>query len=304
MDLEANVEEAETTFSIEDMAKDLGGIEDDAHEDSDKEQPEGAEPGSEDVAKIKVGDKEFTAEQILEFEKGYMRQEDYTKKTQDVATARREIEDTIQRQTLNEFYGFNADKQPDKVQTDLEDIKDGSYVPTAEDLALMEPETRKVYQFAASVKAQSDDQKKILDSLQLQSEQRYMAEQYNERNSLMNGVYDKFVAGGMDTAAADVATADVFKTIRLEKLPYNQKTVQRVLDSNSTNTVDIEAIQRKAKEEAVAEYKAEKAKDATAGMAGASSSGSASNDITMDSFSDMSEDEQSRLMALELEGGD
>lgn len=42
--------------------------------------------------KIKIGDEEFTLEQIKEFRQGYLRQSDYTKKTQELADMRKELE--------------------------------------------------------------------------------------------------------------------------------------------------------------------------------------------------------------------
>lgn len=53
--------------------------------DDDKEET------TEEPAKIKVGDEEYTPEEILEFKKGYMRQSDYTRKTQELAEERKRL---------------------------------------------------------------------------------------------------------------------------------------------------------------------------------------------------------------------
>lgn len=44
---------------------------------------------------IKIGEKEYTPEQIAEFEKGYMRNDDYTRKTQALAKERREARQAL-----------------------------------------------------------------------------------------------------------------------------------------------------------------------------------------------------------------
>lgn len=55
--------------------------------------------GSEEVTipdKISIGDEEYTLDEINEFKQGYLRQSDYTKKTQELARQREEYENAIE----------------------------------------------------------------------------------------------------------------------------------------------------------------------------------------------------------------
>ena len=92
-----------------------------------------------DDPKFMLGDKEYTVSQIAELEKGNMRQDDYTKKTQEVATARREIEEYANKQALADYYKSNPQAQPTAAQSTGAAITD-------DDLALMEPEVRRLYE--------------------------------------------------------------------------------------------------------------------------------------------------------------
>lgn len=259
----------ETTDDIEAMAADLdaeSGVTDD--EESTEEEPTSDEAIEEvgDEVKIKVGDKEFTATEILEFQQGYMRQDDYTKKTQEVATARREIEEAMQKQVVDDYYN-QARPQPTAAP-------DGNVAITDDDLALMEPEVRRVYEVSKANAEKLAAIEAHNNAIEAQNFEREKAEQGRYLNNMLNGVYEQFKADGMSEADAGNAAADVFKTIRVEKLGYTQEAIDRVLASNKT--IDVDAIRK----ETLAEYRAEKEKDATAGLAGASANDAPITEMT------------------------
>jgi len=270
------------------MVADLGVDSGETDEDSVEEQPETDEPTGEgedtdEEPKIKVGDKEYTPSQILEFEKGYMRQADYTKKTQDIAAARREIEQAMQKQVLDDFYN----KPKPKVQP----TPDGNKELTDEDLALMEPETRRVYEVAKATEAR-------LAVIEAEAWERKRAEHDAYLTNTMDGFYKKLIDSGMDPTEADTTAAEVSRTVRTEKLPYSPKSFERVFNSNKT--VDVEAIRKSAREEALAEYKRQKAEDATAGLAGASANDAPTVDIIPADLDRDDPDTLIRMMAQDI----
>lgn len=276
-------ENIEITDDFDSMVADLDVESGETDEDSDEEQPETAEPkGDDEEPKIKVGDKEYTPSQILEFEKGYMRQADYTKKTQDIAAARREVEELAQKQVLDDFYN----KAKPKVVAPV----NGNTALTEDDLALMEPETRRVYELANATRAE-------VEALKADAWERKRVEHDAYLTNTMDGFYNKLIADGMDPTEADTTAAEVSRTVRTEKLPYSPKSFERVF--NSDKKVDVEAIRKSAREEALAEYKRMKAEDATAGLAGGSANDAPTIDIVPADLERTDPEALTRLMALD-----
>jgi hypothetical protein len=77
----------------------------------------GDEETTEEPVKIKVGDEEYTPEEILEFKKGYMRQSDYTRKTQELAEERKRLSSKSTKDDDDE------DATKSKPNKDVEDLR-------------------------------------------------------------------------------------------------------------------------------------------------------------------------------------
>lgn len=76
-------------------------------EDTSKNEPKTpVEPEEPIIEKIKIGEEEFTPEEVAEWRQGYLRQSDYTKKTQDVANQRKELQEAVE---LYEYLKANPD---------------------------------------------------------------------------------------------------------------------------------------------------------------------------------------------------
>lgn len=83
-------------------------------------QEENAEPTQTEPQKFNIdGLGEFTAEEIKEFRNGYMRQSDYTRKTQEIARQKQEIE-TLRTQVQNPAYAGSPIAQRTQPQSELE----------------------------------------------------------------------------------------------------------------------------------------------------------------------------------------
>lgn len=86
-------------------------------------QEEVQEPTQEEPEKIKIdGLGEFTVDEIKEFRNGYMRQSDYTRKTQEIARQKQEIEALRTQATIQNpaFAGSPIAQRTQTPQTDLE----------------------------------------------------------------------------------------------------------------------------------------------------------------------------------------
>jgi len=110
-------------------------------EDQDQVTSSDEEASEDTPLEVDLGGKKVSIEQINEWEKGYMRNQDYTKKTQELAEAKRQIA-----RTLGEEPAKKEQELDPTVQAALETLKQAG-VATKDDLLAM--------------KAQEEDEKEL-----------------------------------------------------------------------------------------------------------------------------------------------
>lgn len=122
----------------------------DTPEGDDAQEPDDDQQSEEPPAAIKLPDgREFTAEQIIELEKGSMMQADYTRKTQELAESRRQLQQEQEEfaahkeqaeQALQLWQSFERD--PIGTLQKLQEYYDQQGIYEAKDPALLEREDR------------------------------------------------------------------------------------------------------------------------------------------------------------------
>jgi len=143
------------------------------------------EQAAEELLKFKLSDdEEVTAEQIREWEKGYMRQADYTKKTQALAEEKRQFEAEKAKhdpQLIQNAMSLWKQIEIDPIGT-LEKLREhyeaqGIYEPKDEAVLKLEMEKR-----------QLEEEKQRLEQ---EKQQRYQQELYNRLESQLGALADK-----------------------------------------------------------------------------------------------------------------
>jgi hypothetical protein len=85
---------------------------------------------------IEIDGEKYTVDQLKEYKKGYLRQSDYTKKTQEIASQKKEAQDAI------ELYNFFK-QNPEYLQK-FEEIKGTNQQQTAPKIQVTDPATREL----------------------------------------------------------------------------------------------------------------------------------------------------------------
>ena len=186
---------------------------------------------------------------LEELQKGYMRQADYTKKTQEVAGWRKELERREQERLVEEFMGLNQKPVP---------AQDNRAALSPEDEAEMDPATRKAYEAAMEAK-------NAVEALKSEALRREKAERAGSMMQALDTFSARLMERGMTREAAEDKTAEIAAQTRAKNLPYNVDSFEILYNGTRDIEAEAEAI-AKQKFEA---YLAEKAKDAEAGLSGA-----------------------------------
>ena len=162
-------EEAEETEEAEEDPEESEETEETEEEaEETEEEAEETEEEAEESAKIKFSDgREVTLDEVLEWEKGYMRQADYTRKTQELAEIRRQLQQEWAHYNKEEVdYALQIARQiaRDPIGT-LQKLQEyyesqGIYEPKSPEILAYEDKLR-----------QLEEEKKQLEQLQLEQQQ-------------------------------------------------------------------------------------------------------------------------------------
>ena len=177
--------QAETTedVSAEEMAEDFGEVTDDSEGTPAKPEQTADESTvkATDEATFDVDGEQVTLEQVRQWKTGGMLKADYTRKTQELAEARRGLEEEAQRRWVDDFY--NTSEQPKAVVDKAKDITTGDIEISAEEMAMLDPITRDTYKLAQA-------NRKMLEAYESDKHERQRA----DTNKYITSTFDGFVA--------------------------------------------------------------------------------------------------------------
>jgi len=237
------------------MAEELMELSGETHEAAPAEAGQSAEGETKTEAPTEteptydVNGKKLTVKELIA---GNMMREDYTRKTQEAAEMRREAEAMHQKRILDDMFR----EAPGRAEAEAHLAAQGDLTP--DEVALLDPVSKKAYDVAVEARSR-------VEAMENRAIQR---EKYEQGQSMMRSLDDfrdiLVKQHGMDPLEAENRTAEVAATARKEGLPYNVKGFQLIF--NASRDVNAEA-ERIAKQR-FDEYLAQKAKDATAGLAG------------------------------------